>query len=109
MTVGEQIWGTWKAVAQCAPGYFVSGYNIAIQPPQGIYVDNAAATGLMMRCRAWTTNLAAASYDVVVQPVGVGSWQGWRVCDGPRGFIYRAAVRIEAPIAGDNTGSAVLS
>jgi hypothetical protein len=84
-------------VYRCTTGYFVSGINIGFMPSQGSGSDDEAASGFAIRCKAWATNLAAASYDITMQPPSSGSsWLGWRECSSPQGFVNSAQVRIEA-------------
>jgi hypothetical protein len=104
--IGEQIWGNWTAVSQCVLGYYVSGINIGFMPLQGAG-DNEAVSGFAMRCRAWATNFAAATYDMVLQsPSNGSSWLGWRECSAPRGFTTSAQIRIQSDQGvGDDTGA----
>ncbi len=107
LLVGEQQWGAWKPQFKCTAGYFVSGINIGFMPETAGFDDEIAASGFAMRCRAWATNLAAAAYDMILQPPSSGSsWLGWRECSGPRGFVTSAQVRIESVQGnyGDDTG-----
>ena len=92
------VWGAWKPMAMCSPGYFVNGYRLRVEGNQG-GGDDTALNAVELSC---ATEKGAA--QVISSHQGAwGGWLGWNYCPGGK-FATGGAMRFEDP-DGDDTAS----
>lgn len=99
VTSTEGPLGTWQASVTCSStGDPIVSANLRVQAPQGNGVDDVAASGMRMNCKA------APNVDVTVpSATSIGTWGGRKGC-GTRA-VCGIRTRVEAPVgSGDDTG-----
>ncbi|XP_066841228.1 uncharacterized protein, partial [Anser cygnoides] len=81
-------WGDWGGDDFCPKGSYATGFQLKVEPPQGLFLDDTALNGVRLLCSGGGT--ATSSEGLW------GEWTPPRAC-GPSSRLASFRLRVEAP------------
>jgi len=93
-------WGAWNPFQHCPEGTLAKGFQLLVQPSQGIIIDDTALNGVKLFC-GYPTDIETVN---ITSGVGIhGTWGRVFSCGG--GYVYGFQLRVEHNGIDDETAT----